>query len=76
MRNSEEVREQRKTQYLEGNARYVATVKKRKKSNSGKEYCNMTSSTNPWNEVYKFAAGKRKNNTNNYVAKILWITNS
>jgi len=31
MRNSEEVREQRKTQYLEGNARYVATVKKRKK---------------------------------------------
>jgi len=23
----------------------------------------MTSSTNPWNEVYKLAAGKRKNNT-------------
>jgi hypothetical protein len=22
----------------------------------------MTSSTNPWNEVYKLAAGKRKNN--------------
>jgi hypothetical protein len=23
----------------------------------------MTSSTNPWNEVQKLAAGKRKNNT-------------
>jgi len=23
----------------------------------------MTSSTNPWNEVYKLVAGKRKNNT-------------
>jgi hypothetical protein len=23
----------------------------------------MTSSTNPWNEVYKLEAGKRKNNT-------------
>jgi len=23
----------------------------------------MTLSTNPWNEVYKLAAGKRKNNT-------------
>jgi hypothetical protein len=23
----------------------------------------LTSSTNPWNEVYKLAAGKRKNNT-------------
>jgi len=54
-RNSEELREQRKTLYLEGKARYLATVQK--------EYCNMTSSTNPWNEEYKLAAGMRKNST-------------
>jgi hypothetical protein len=36
---------------------------KKKKISSWEEYCNMTSSTNPWNEVYKLAAGKRKNNT-------------
>jgi hypothetical protein len=61
-RNNEELREQRKTQYLEGKAKYAATIKKEKIS-SWKEYCNMTSSTNPWNEVYKLAAGKRKNST-------------
>jgi hypothetical protein len=61
-RNHEEMREQRKTQYLEGKARYAATIKEEKIS-SWKEYCNMTSSTNPWNEVYKLAAGKRKNST-------------
>jgi hypothetical protein len=61
-RNIEDLRQQRKTQYLEGKARYAATIKKEKIS-SWKEYCNMTSSTNPWNEVYKLAAGKRKNYT-------------
>lgn len=61
-RNSEELREQCKTQYLEGTARYVTTIKK-EKINSWKMYCNMTSSINSWNEVYKLAAGKRKNNT-------------
>ena len=35
-RNSEELREQHKTQYLEAKARYVATVKKEKKSIHGK----------------------------------------
>ena len=28
-----------------------------------KEYCNMTQYTNPWNEVYRLAAGKVKNIT-------------
>jgi hypothetical protein len=62
-RNSEELRDQRKTQYLEGKAGYVATTKK-EKITSWKEYFNMTSSTNPWNEVCKLAAGKGKNDTN------------
>jgi hypothetical protein len=61
-RNSEELREQRKTHYLEGKARYATTIKK-EKITSWKDYCNMTSSSNPWNEVYKLAAGKRKNDT-------------
>jgi hypothetical protein len=61
-RKSEELREQRKTQYLEGKARYATTIKK-EKITSWKDYCNMTSSSNPWNEVYKLAAGKKKNNT-------------
>jgi len=58
-RNNGDLREQRRSQYLEGKARYAATIKK---ITSWKEYCNMTSSINPWNELYKLAAGKRKNN--------------
>ena len=58
-RNNEELREPSKTQYLEGKARYAATINKEKLS-LWKEYFNMTSSTNPWNEVYKLAAGKIK----------------
>lgn len=61
-KTDENLRQQRKAKYLEGKARYTATIKKEKIS-SWKEYCNMTSSTNPWNVVYKLAAGKRKNNT-------------
>jgi len=50
MRNNEDLRQQRKTQYLEGKARWAAAIKK-EKIGSWKEYCNMTLSTNPWNEV-------------------------
>ena len=32
------------------------------KISSWKEYCTLTSSANPWNEVYKIAAGKREKN--------------
>jgi hypothetical protein len=61
-RNNGDLGEQRRSQYVEGKARYAATIKK-EKITSWKEYCNMMSSTNPWNEVHKLAAGKRKNNT-------------
>ena len=53
-RNNEDLRQQCKTQYLEGKARYTATIKKQKIS-SWKEYCNMMSSTNPWNEVRRLS---------------------
>ena len=61
-KNNDELREQRKSQYFEEKARYQATLRK-EKFNSWKDYCNMTSSANPWNAVYKLAAGKRCNNT-------------
>ena len=61
-RNNDELRQQRKVLYLEGRASYASAVKKRKIS-SWREYCNLTSSANPWNEVYKIAAEKRKKNT-------------
>ena len=60
-RKQEGLREQRKTIYLAEKARYELTMKK-EKIRSWKEFCNLTSS-NPWNEVYKIAAGKRRNNT-------------
>jgi hypothetical protein len=62
MGNNEQLRELCKTQYLEGKAKYAATIKN-EKTRSWKEYCNMTSSAKPWNGVYKIAVGKRSNNT-------------
>jgi hypothetical protein len=60
-RNNEGLREQRKTSYIKEQARYEATIE-REKIDSWKEHCNLTASSNPWNEVYKLAAGKRRNN--------------
>jgi hypothetical protein len=61
-KNNGDLREQRRSQYIEGKARYATTIKK-EKFTSRKEHCKMTSSTNPWNEVYKLAAGRRTNDT-------------
>jgi hypothetical protein len=44
---------------LEARASYALAIKKHKIS-SWKEYCNLTSAANPWNEVYKIEAEKRK----------------
>ena len=51
--NNDELRERRRIQYLQGRAQYAAT-------RSWKEFCNFTTAANPWNEVYKIAAGKRR----------------
>ena len=61
-RHNAELREACKTRYFEEKARYAATIK-REKTRSWKEYCNLTTSANPWNEVYRLAAGKRKTPT-------------
>ena len=58
-RNNEELRERRKVQYLEGKGQYAATIK-REQIRSWKEYCNITTAANHWNEVYKLAVGKRR----------------
>jgi len=49
------LREQRKEQYLTTKAEYAATIRKERLT-PWKEYCTMTSATNP----YKLAAGRRK----------------
>ena len=58
-KNNEELRERRKNQYLGSKAHYAATIQ-REKIKSWKEYCNITTAANPWNEIYKLAANKRK----------------
>ena len=60
-RTNEYLRERRKTRYLEEKASYEATIR-REKLSSWKAYCNLTTTSNPWNEVYKIAAGKVKTN--------------
>ena len=42
--------------------KYAATIK-REKTKPWREYCNLTTEANPWNTVYRLAAGKNKSNT-------------
>jgi hypothetical protein len=52
-------REWCKNQYHEEKSQYQATIK-REKINSWKQFCNLTSATNPWNAIYKIALNKAK----------------
>ena len=61
-KNNEILRDSRKTQYYEERTQYQGLIKKEKKE-SWKKFCNVTTSQNPWNIVYKLASGKIKNNT-------------
>ena len=54
-----ESRESHKNAYHEEKSSYQAAIK-REKLKSWKEYCNLTSSTNPWNAVYKITSNKNK----------------
>jgi len=51
------LRETRKLQYLQEKRKYEATLRKAKVQ-SCKQYCNTTTSANPWNIVFKLATGK------------------
>jgi hypothetical protein len=59
--DNKEQRENKAT-YLHQKSKYAATIK-REKTKSWKEYCNLTTEANPWNTVYRLAAGKKRNNT-------------
>jgi len=58
-RGNNDLRDQRKSQFLATKSEYAATIKKERNA-SWKEFCNMVSATNPWDEIYRLAAGKRK----------------
>jgi len=57
--NNDELRERRKNQYHDKKTKYQTAIK-REKITSWKEFCNLTSSTNPWNAIYKLASNKAK----------------
>jgi hypothetical protein len=56
-KNNEELRTRRKMKYLESKSTYVATIK-REKSNSWKEFGNISTATNPWGVIYNLATGR------------------
>jgi aspartokinase len=61
-RNNEDLRESRKQKYFEAKKKYQFENRKGK-FKPWKEYCNVTSSSNPWSQVYKLATGKVRSNT-------------
>ncbi len=59
MMGSTAVREQRKVQYLITKAEYAKTIRK-ERYEFWKKFCTITSAINPWNVIYRLAAGRRK----------------
>ena len=53
------LREKRKVQYLIAKAEYAKTIRK-ERYESWKKFCTITSAINPWNVIYRLAAGRRK----------------
>jgi UDP-2,3-diacylglucosamine pyrophosphatase LpxH len=56
-RSNQELKESRKYKYLEEKKKYQYEIRK-EKFNSWKVYCNVTTSSDPWSQVYKLAIGK------------------
>ena len=55
--HNEDLGANRKNQYIEEKKKYQAAIRK-EKMNSWKQHCTITTPNNPWNEIYKLAAGK------------------
>jgi hypothetical protein len=55
----ENLREDRKQLYQQEKKKYVAALRK-SKILSWRQYCNATTTSNPWNAVYKLASGNLK----------------
>jgi len=56
MKHESNLKEARAQQYLQEKRKYEATLRKTK-MHSWKQYCNVTTASNPYNAVYKPAAG-------------------
>jgi hypothetical protein len=52
-----DLRQERRLQYQESNRIYQAKLREAK-SKSWKDFCSRTQNSNPWNLVYRYAAGK------------------
>lgn len=61
-RNDENLRQQRRLQYREGNMLYQGKLRQAK-LNSWKDFCSRTIESNPWNAVYRLATRKLHNKT-------------
>jgi len=57
--SGENLMEDRKQLYQQEKKKYAAALRKTKIS-SLKQYCNATTTSNPWNAVYKLASGNLK----------------
>jgi ribosomal protein L9 len=64
IKNDVALRERRKEKYKEAKGNYQAEINKTK-INSWKEFCNVEASVNPWSQVYKIVAGKKKRGQQN-----------
>lgn len=65
-KHNADLRQDRRLQYQESNRTYQAKLREAK-SISWKEFCSRTQDSNPWNLVYRYAAGKIQN-------KLTWTT--
>jgi hypothetical protein len=59
-RDNAEQREKNKATFCDQKSKYAAAIKR--KNQSWKEYCNLTTEANPCNTVYRLAVGKKKIN--------------
>ena len=59
--NNDDLREMCKNNYHDERSKYQVAIN-REKIKSWKKFCNLTSSTNPWNAIYKLASNKAKRN--------------
>jgi len=56
-KNNTDLRQERRLQYQESNKTYQTKIREAK-TKSWKEFCTKTHNSNPWNLVYRYAAGK------------------
>jgi len=55
--NDEGLRNTRKRQYIDSKIIYAAKIKAEKR-NSSKEFCKISTTTNPWGAIYNLASGR------------------